>query len=327
MQNQLENNAYAGFFVRFAAFVIDSMIAGLIVGIVKIPFSIAAMSGVNFLKANFIFHYSFLDVLGYVGVAAYFVLLTYYTHSTLGKKLFCLEVVSPEKEWTFVNILYRETVGRFLSSLLFVGYLAIPVQKKKQGFHDTLCDTYVVYKNMRKIPVTAKSEQGVYETATAKPEQGVYETVTAKPEQGVYETATAKPEQGVYKTATVKPEQGVYETATAKSEQGVYETATVKPEQDVYETATVKPEQGVYETVTAKAEQGVYETATAKPEQGVYETVTEMSNKEPMDAIGQKEEDGKAFFSETIGLQHEGINAVEQKQEPETYYSETNDLQ
>lgn len=148
MQNHLENKAYAGFFVRLAAFAVDSLIAAFAVGIVKLPFAIAAMGGVRFLTVNFIFDYTFLDVFTYIGVAAYFVLITYFCHSTPGKLLFRLEVVTKSGEWTFLNILYRETIGRFLSSLLCIGYLTILAQKEKQGFHDMLCDTYVVYKNM-----------------------------------------------------------------------------------------------------------------------------------------------------------------------------------
>lgn len=151
MQNQSENKAYAGFFVRLVAYAVDSMLAALLVGVVKIPLSIAASAGAGFLKANFIFHYSLLDVLGYIGVAAYFVLLTYFAHGTPGKLLFRLRVVTVDREWTFLNILYRETVGRFLSSLLCIGYLAIIVTEKKQGFHDMLSDTYVVYAGMAPV--------------------------------------------------------------------------------------------------------------------------------------------------------------------------------
>lgn len=147
MQNHSESRVYAGFFVRLIAYGIDMLIASIAVAAVKLPFSIAASNGAGFLKSNFIFTYSFLDVLGYVGIAAYFVLLTYFAHTTVGKILFRLEV-SCEREWSFVNVLYRETVGRFLSSLLNIGYLAVIVQKEKQGFHDMLCDTHVVYKNM-----------------------------------------------------------------------------------------------------------------------------------------------------------------------------------
>ncbi|MCM1157827.1 MAG: RDD family protein [Bacteroidales bacterium] len=148
----MEDRIYGGFFVRFIAFVVDSLFAACIVGIVKFPFSIAASGGASFLTANFIFRYSFIDVLGYVGAAAYFILLTYFTHSTPGKMLLRLEVVTGTGEWTFINILYRETVGRFLSSLLYIGYLVVAIQENKQGFHDMLCDTYVVYKNLRREP-------------------------------------------------------------------------------------------------------------------------------------------------------------------------------
>lgn len=187
MQNQLENRVYAGFFVRLVAFIIDSIIAALIVGIVKLPFSFAAMGGVEFLKANFIFEYSFLDVLGYIGVAAYFVLLTYFAHSTPGKMLLHLEVVTKSGEWTFLNVLYRETVGRFLSSLLCIGYLAVLVTKEKQGFHDMLCDTYVVYAKMMPLtvspqPVAASADgaaEGPDEVTGSDGEMPVYHRVSA----------------------------------------------------------------------------------------------------------------------------------------------------
>ncbi len=167
MQNQSENKAYAGFFVRLVAYAVDSMLAALLVGVVKLPLSIAASAGAGFLKANFIFHYSLLDVLGYIGVAAYFVLLTYFAHGTPGKLLFRLRVVTVDREWTFLNILYRETVGRFLSSLLCIGYLAIIVTEKKQGFHDMLSDTYVVYAGMTPV---AKPEEETSFVRPGKPE-------------------------------------------------------------------------------------------------------------------------------------------------------------
>lgn len=173
MQNQLEDKVYAGFFVRLVAFAIDSLIAGLIVGMVKLPFSIAAAGGVTFLKANFLFDYSFIDVLGYVGVAAYFVLLTYFSHSTLGKKLFRIEVVTTTGEWTFLNILYRETVGRFLSSLLCIGYLAVLVTPEKRGFHDMLCDTNVIYTKMMPISEKKPGVNSVKETEPVTPADNI----------------------------------------------------------------------------------------------------------------------------------------------------------
>ncbi len=158
MQDHTENRAYAGFFVRLIAFMIDSLFAFITGGIVKLPFGLAAGAGLSALKANFIFQHSFIDVIGYLGMVAYFILMTYFTHSTLGKKLFRLEVVTLDGNWTFINILYRETIGRFLSGIMSIGYLAILISSKKQGFHDMLCDTCVVYKDMQEVvrPVNAR---------------------------------------------------------------------------------------------------------------------------------------------------------------------------
>lgn len=162
---------YAGFFVRLIAFAIDSLIAALVVSTVKSPFTMAAASGVDFLKANFLFHYSFLDVLDYVAAAAYFILLTYFTHTTPGKMAMRLEVITIDREWTLLNVIYRETIGRFFSSLLCAGYFAVLVSEKKQGFHDMFCDTYVVYKGMvpqdKLIPVNSPISEDGIETANS----------------------------------------------------------------------------------------------------------------------------------------------------------------
>ncbi len=147
MQNQLENRANAGFLIRFIAFAIDCLIAACVVSTIKTPFTMASAAGVKIFDANFLFQYSFLDVLDYVGTAAYFTILTYTSHTTLGKMLVGIEVVS-EKEWTLLNVIYRETIGRFFSSLMCIGYFAVIVTKNKQGFHDMLCDTRVVYKHL-----------------------------------------------------------------------------------------------------------------------------------------------------------------------------------
>lgn len=154
MQNQSENRAYAGFFVRWMAYVIDMTLISLIVWGVKLPFSLLASKGATILTKNVLFQFNIMDITGYIGVAMYFVLITYFAHTTIGKALFRLQVVC-DKEWTFINILYRETIGRFLSSLMCIGYLAAAVTKKRQGFHDMLCDTYVVYKDMYVKPKNA----------------------------------------------------------------------------------------------------------------------------------------------------------------------------
>ncbi len=50
-------------------------------------------------------------------------------------------------------------------SLMCIGYLAVIVTKKKQGFHDMLCDTYVVYKGMIKNNETVMQPQNAENTS------------------------------------------------------------------------------------------------------------------------------------------------------------------
>lgn len=137
----------AGFGPRAAAYIIDRAIilAGLLA--VRTPFRLAALLGASQLTAkDFIFRYSFLDVLSWALGAAYLVLLTYFTGGTLGKKVLRLRVEKEDGEpLRLIDALYRETVGRFLSGIACIGYLMTLVDKKKRAFHDWLCDTRVVY--------------------------------------------------------------------------------------------------------------------------------------------------------------------------------------
>lgn len=192
-ENAWENKkVFAGFFVRFIAYMIDSLIAGIAVGMITIPLRI--MSGsVDFLSANFLFRFTVIDVISYVGVAAYFVLLTYYAHTTLGKMLMHLEVISKKDEWSIINIIYRETVGRFLSSIGYIGYLATLVTKEKQGFHDMLCDTCVVYKGMepsrKNVVFVTPVEEAVEKPSVTSPESLDYNSMV----EPVLETEAGMP--------------------------------------------------------------------------------------------------------------------------------------
>ena len=53
---------------------------------------------------------------------------------------------------SFVDVLYRETVGRFLCGIsIWIGYIIVGIDKEKRGFHDMLCDTRVVYEKKVKM--------------------------------------------------------------------------------------------------------------------------------------------------------------------------------
>lgn len=148
MQIQENNDAACGgFFVRLAAYLIDMLLVGAVLLTVKIPmFFVRLQHPDSFLTSPLLFQFSLLDIVLYLAASAYFVILTYQTGATVGKRLMNLRVVSVDgAPLTLLNILYRETIGRYLSSLLFVGYILIGLNRDKRGLHDLICDTKVIY--------------------------------------------------------------------------------------------------------------------------------------------------------------------------------------
>lgn len=156
MQTDTRNQVYAGFFVRLAAFLVDMIIVNVGLMAVNVPKWILSWNSPNnILVRDFIFQYSVLDIVIYLLTVLYFVLFTYYTGSTLGKKLFQIRVISTqERKLTLFEVVYRESIGRFLSAVVMqLGYLLVLVQKEHRGVHDLLSDTCVIYYHEKKVYV------------------------------------------------------------------------------------------------------------------------------------------------------------------------------
>lgn len=156
MQNKADNKIYAGFFVRLAAYLVDLLIVGTALLVIKIPIWISAFASPdNIVVRDIIFSYSIKDIVLYLLKVAYFVILTYYTGSTLGKKLFHIKVVSTEdRKLTLFEVVFRESVGRFLASvIIYIGYIMAGIDKEKRGLHDMLSDTNVIYYHEKKVYV------------------------------------------------------------------------------------------------------------------------------------------------------------------------------
>lgn len=189
MQNKTDNQVNAGFFVRLAAYIIDSLIIGAALLTVRIPFLVSSWGTPdNILVRDLVFQYSFADIVIYLLGVLYFVLLTYKTGSTIGKKVLHLKVQSVEdRNMTFFEVAFRETIGRFLSSLAYVGYFMMAVNKSKRGLHDFLSDTEVVYYHEKKeyvetpvivvtTPQESRGSQGAeYVAPTYMQEQNIEE--------------------------------------------------------------------------------------------------------------------------------------------------------
>lgn len=168
MQNNYSNKEaeYAGFWVRFSAYMIDCILVFFALLIVR-----AIMSGVmsavkgTVLGGNILFHYNLKDIVLYVLQVLYFILCTYYTGTTLGKKAMNLRVVCAdrEEELTLLNVIYRETIGRFLSgAIVGAGYIMAGIDGEKRGLHDILCDTRVIYAKKIKVIEAGRTMRTAY---------------------------------------------------------------------------------------------------------------------------------------------------------------------
>ena len=209
---------------------IDSVVvfAGLL--IVRLIFAGISLAGGGAITGtDILFHYSFKDIVLYALKVLYFIAFTYLTGTTLGKKAMNLRVVSknPEEKLTLFNVVYRETVGRFLCSLpVNIGYIVAGIDSEKRGFHDLLCDTRVVYQKKIKAWM---AQPGTVVPECEKPnveEQKPQENVQMK-ESGIRELKKTENTQSSVVEKLGKPVYNGYRLVENKSEKEIASNATV----------------------------------------------------------------------------------------------------
>ena len=117
---------YAGFWIRVLASVVDSLI-------LTVPSIVLA----------------FVDstgLVGLVGSAAYYILFTGLRGQTPGKMVVGIKVIREDGSLPGLGVAgLRETIGKIVSGIaLFLGYLWVAFDPKKQGWHDKMAGTVVV---------------------------------------------------------------------------------------------------------------------------------------------------------------------------------------
>lgn len=144
-----EHKGYAGFLLRFVAYIIDSLILSIpIYGTMFALFGTSMMSGdpATVEEAGSMFFIWYLLILA--------IMWFYYAYmesssnqATIGKMALGLKVTDMNGN----KLNFMQASGRFfgkiLSSLIVgIGYLMIAFTEKKQGLHDILAKTLVVKK-------------------------------------------------------------------------------------------------------------------------------------------------------------------------------------
>ena len=145
---------YSGFWVRGAAHIIDGLVVFGIIVCIGLPLSIFfGFFSVILGPLGFILQFV-VSFLGLFIAWGYFIFMTHKYQATLGKMAVGVKVTAETGEkLSLKNIVIRETIGKFVSSLIFgVGYIMIAFTQKKQGLHDMIVRSAVVYKDVQQGP-------------------------------------------------------------------------------------------------------------------------------------------------------------------------------
>ncbi len=140
---------YGGFWVRLAAHIIDGFVVSVASMIIVIPLSIV-LSIFAAMDETRIAEYITQAVTSLISMAlswGYYIFMTHKYQATLGKMAIGARVVAEDgQQLTLGNVVMRETLGKIASGIaLLVGYFMIGFTAKKQGLHDMIAKSVVVY--------------------------------------------------------------------------------------------------------------------------------------------------------------------------------------
>ncbi len=143
MEGLEEEMVYAGFWMRVAASILDSLLSML----VTLPL-LTMIYGLNYWTSELIIHGFWDAMISYVFPAIAIVLFWVFKSATPGKMLLKLQVVSlkDSKKLTVGQAVVRY-IGYIPSILVFfIGFIWVAFDPKKQGWHDKMANTAVIKK-------------------------------------------------------------------------------------------------------------------------------------------------------------------------------------
>lgn len=151
-QNEPNEFLYVGFWARFFAFIVDNVLFSAAIlflplpGINKESFSLSTET-MNSVANSWSSSVTMDSMWGYLLPMIIVLLFWHFRSATPGKMIFKAKVVDAktgEKLTTKQSII--RYLGYFLSAFFFfIGFLWIGFDKRKQGFHDKLSGSVVIY--------------------------------------------------------------------------------------------------------------------------------------------------------------------------------------
>ncbi len=143
---------YAGFWIRFVARVLDTVILGIVLTIIMVPLSlmlglgsIASADPSRSLGASF----AILGIYGVLNIGLQFAYEVYFVSKRggeLGKLILGLRIIRVDGSMLTAG----QAAGRYLAYLLNsftfgIGFIMAGFDSEKRALHDRICDTRVIY--------------------------------------------------------------------------------------------------------------------------------------------------------------------------------------
>ena len=135
---------YAGFWIRFAAYFVDSIITGVLGGLVGfvLGFAMRPTTSEGMFQLQMV-----SSAVGFALGLAYFVFFNGKFGATPGKMICGLRILTAEGE----PIGYGRALGRYFATILSglicaIGYIMAAFDDEKRALHDRICNTRVVKK-------------------------------------------------------------------------------------------------------------------------------------------------------------------------------------
>lgn len=130
----MKNPRYAGFWIRLLACILDAIIIGIPALILNLIFI-------------FIIGIEPFQYLVQLAVTIFIIYMDGIHGGTPGKLIVGVRIVNEQGEYIGIPTAILRYIGKILSGIILgIGYLMIAWDPKKQGLHDKIAETYVIYK-------------------------------------------------------------------------------------------------------------------------------------------------------------------------------------
>jgi len=137
---------YAGFWIRFAARVIDAILLNIVFFVMRMSFGISTFARIDGDIGGALARAAIGTLLSLIVASFYEIFMLAGYGATLGKIALGLQVVRPDGSGLTLSQATGRYFAQVLSSLTFlIGYIMAAFDPEKRALHDRICDTRVIY--------------------------------------------------------------------------------------------------------------------------------------------------------------------------------------